>query len=132
MKIDEIKSVEWVYDWYNMICNDNKVFIVSPDFATKFKLVPWDILKLKILRDWKLIYEIIKKVNRKYFIWVVSKTEDNKYIAITKDGLKFYLNIAAVVHFNIKIWDEILLVTNSNVKWNYAAVEKIIKKNEDI
>lgn len=121
-----VKVIEWVFDWYFMVWSDWKKYPVPLNYASKSKLIPGDVLKLRIMPDWKLIYKLIWPAPRKYIKATLSKTDDNKYIAITDDWKTYFLNLAAVTYFKWKPGDELSIIINAEWKWNFAAIEALI------
>jgi len=124
----EIEVMEWFFDWYFMIGREQKKYPVPLNYSSKTKLVPWDKLKLKIMQDGKFIYKLIHPVDRKHIRAILSKTNDQKFIAVTDDGKTYFLNQAAVTFFKWTSWDELYIVINANEEKNYSAIEAIIKK----
>lgn len=122
----EIKVIEWVYDWYFMQWSDDKKYPVPMNYSSKTKLIPWDVLKLRILEDWKLIYKLISPAPRKFIKATLSKTDDNRFIAVSDDGKTYLLNQASVTFFKGNHWDELSIIVNSESVWDYAAIEAII------
>ncbi len=125
---EDMEIVEWKFDWYFMIWWDQKRYPVPLNYSSKTKLIPWDILKLKIMQDWKFIYKLIHPAERKHIRAVLSKTDDNKFTAMTDDGKVYFLNQAAVTFFKGKPGDELYIITNEKEEWWFAAIEAIIKK----
>ena len=129
---EEIKVVEWVYDGYYMVGSDEKKYPVPLNYSSKTKLIPGDVLKLRIMNDWKLVYKLIGPAWRNYIKATLSKAEDNKYIAIADDGKSYLLNQAAVTFFKGKPGDEMTLVINTT-GWDFGhswAIEAIFSNNE--
>lgn len=126
---DDVKVIEWVFDWYFMIWSDWKKYPVPLNYASKTKLISWDILKLRILQDWKLMYKLIWEAPRKFIKATLSKSDDNKFIGITEEWKAYSLNQAAVTFFKWKPWDELSIVINSDWNWDYAAIEALIPSN---
>lgn len=122
----EIKVIEWVYDGYFMIGSDWKKYPVPLNYASKTKLISGDVLKLRIMQDGKLMYKLIWEAPRKFIKATFSKTDDNKYIAITDDWKTYFLNQAAVTFFKWKPWDELSIIVNAEWNWDYAAIEALI------
>lgn len=85
-------------------------------------------LKLKILEDGRFIYKLIQPVERKHVRAILSKTDDNKFVAITDDGKNYFLNQAAVTFFKGKAGDELYILINDKEEMGFAAIEAIIKK----
>ncbi len=133
---DELKSyteenaevVEWKFDGYFMVWVDQKKYPVPLNYSSKTKLVPGDILKLKILDDGKFVYKLIQPIERKHIRAVLSKTDDNKFVAVTDDGKNYFLNQAAVSFFKGKPGDELYVLVNEKEDASFAAIEAIIKK----
>lgn len=121
-----IKVIEWVFDWYFMIWSDEKKYPVPMNYSSKTKLIPWDVLKLRIMTDGKLVYKLIWPANRKFIKATLSKTDDSKYIAITDDGKSYFLNQAAVTFFKGTAWDELSIIINEDGSGEYAAIEALI------
>ena len=101
---------------------------VPVNYSSKTKLIPGDVLKLKILADGKFIYKLIKPAERKHLRAVLSKSDENKYTANTEDGKVYFLNQAAVSFYLGNPGDELYVIVNENGEGNFAAIEAIIKK----
>ena len=125
---ENVQVVEWKFDGYFMVDADQKKYPVPLNYSSKTKLVPGDILKLKILENGQFVYKLINPVERKHIRATLSKTEDNKFTAITDDGQTFFLNQAAVTFFKGRPGDELYILTNEKDNWWFAAIEAIIKK----
>ncbi len=127
-KEDDIQVVEWKFDGYFMIGADQKKYPVPLNYSSKTKLVPGDVLKLKILDNGQFVYKLINPVERKHIRATLSMTEDNKYTAVTDDGKTYFLNQAAVTFFKGKPGDELYILTNEKDDGGFAAIEAVIKK----
>jgi len=125
---ENVQVVEWKFDGYFMVDADQKKYPVPLNYSSKTKLVPGDILKLKILENGQFVYKLINPVERKHIRATLSKTEDNKFTAITDDGQTFFLNQAAVTFFKGRPGDELYILTNEKDNGWFAAIEAIIKK----
>jgi len=123
-----VEVIEWLFDWYFMIGADQKKYPVPMNYSSKTKLIPWDTLKLKVMPDWKFIYKLIKPADRKHLRAILSRTDDNKFTAITDDGMVYFLNQAAVTFFRWTPWDELYIIINDKDDSSFAAIEAIIKK----
>lgn len=125
---ENMEVVEGKFDGYFMIGADQKKYPVPLNYSSKTKLIPGDVLKLKILEDGKFIYKLIQPADRKHVRAILSKTEDNKFIAMTDDGKSYFLNQAAVSFFKGKPGDELYILVNEKDNSAFAAIEAIIKK----
>lgn len=127
-KEDDVEIVEGKFDGYFMIGADQKKYPVPLNYSSKTKLVPGDVLKLKILDNGQFVYKLIKPVERKHIRALLSKTDDNKYTAVTDDGKTYFLNQAAVTFFKGRPGDELYILTNDKEEAWFAAIEAVIKK----
>ena len=123
-----IEVIEGLFDWYFMIGADQKKYPVPMNYSSKTKLIPWDTLKLKVMPDWKFIYKLIKPADRKHLRAILSRTDDNKFTAVTDDGMVYFLNQAAVTFFKWTPGDELYIIINDKDETSFAAIEAIIKK----
>lgn len=127
-KEDNVQVVEWKFDGYFMVWADQKKYPVPLNYSSKTKLVPWDILKLKILDNGQFVYKLINPVERKHVRAILSMTDENKFTAVTDDGKTYFLNQAAVTFFKGKPGDELFILINEKDKGGFAAIEAVIKK----
>jgi hypothetical protein len=125
---DGVEVIEWLFDGYFMIWADQKKYPVPMNYSSKTKLIPWDTLKLKVMPDWKFIYKLIKPADRKHLRAILSRTDDNKFTAVTDEWTVYFLNQAAVTFFKWAPWDELYIIINEKDKGSFAAIEAIIKK----
>ena len=96
---DDCEVIEGLFDGYFMIGGNQKKYPVPMNYSSKTKLVPGDMLKLKVTPEGKFIYKLIKPVERKHLRALLSKTDENKFTANTEDGKVYFLNQAAVTFF---------------------------------
>jgi len=123
-----IEVIEWLFDGYFMIWADQKKYPVPLNYSSKTKLIPWDTLKLKVMPDGKFVYKLIKPADRKHLRAILSRTDDNKFTAVTDEGTVYFLNQAAVTFFKGTPGDELYIIINEKDKGSFAAIEAIIKK----
>lgn len=123
---DNMTIVEGVYDGYFMVWTDKKKYPVPMNYSSKTKLIPGDVLKLRIMTDWKLIYKLIWQANRQYIKATLSKSDEGKYTALTDEWKVYYLNQAAVTYFRWKTGDEMSIIVNAEGIGTYAAIEALI------
>lgn len=124
---DDVKVVEWVYDGYFMIGADKKKYPVPMNYSSKSKLIPGDVLKLRVMSDGKLIYKLIWQAERKFVKATLSKADDNgKFTALSDYGTVYFLNQAAVTYFKGNTGDELSIIINADGIGNFAAIEALI------
>ncbi|MBQ7617005.1 hypothetical protein IJS64_03310 [bacterium] len=68
-----------------MVGADQKKYPVPMNYSSKSKLIPGDVMKLKILPEGRLVFKLIKPAERKHLKAILSKTDDNKFTANTED-----------------------------------------------
>lgn len=127
-KDEDAEVVEGIFDGYYMVGADQKKYPVPMNYSSKSKLVPGDVMKLKILPEGKLVFKLIKPAERKHLKAILSKTDDNKFTANTDDGKVYFLNQAAVSFHAGKPGDELYIIVNDKDEGMFAAIEAIIKK----
>ncbi len=127
---EEVKVIEGIYDGYFMIGSDKNKYPVPLNYASKTKLIPGDALKLRIMKDGRLIYKLIGPAPRKYIKATLTKSDEGKRIAITDEGKTYFLNQAAVTFFKGKPGDELSIIINAENKGSHAAIEALIEKRE--
>ena len=119
---EQWQVVEWVFDGLYMIWSGDKKYPVPLNYSSKSKLISQDVLKLTILQNGRLMYKLISPAPRTYIKASLSQTE-NEYIAIWDNGKTYKLNPAAITFFDLKIWDEMSIIINTDWKWDFAAIE---------
>ncbi|MDR0283226.1 MAG: hypothetical protein LBI53_08330 [Candidatus Peribacteria bacterium] len=123
-----VEVIEGMFDGYFMIGADQKKYPVPMNYSSKTKLVPGDVLKLKVMPDGKFVYKLIRPTERKHLRAVLSRSDENKFTANTEDGKVYFLNQAAVTFFKGTPGDELYIIVNEKDKGSFAAIEAIIKK----
>lgn len=127
-KDEDVEVVEGIFDGYYMVGADQKKYPVPMNYSSKSKLIPGDVMKLKILPDGKMLFKLIKPAERKHLRAILSKTDDNKFTANTDDGKIYFLNQAAVSFHAGTPGDELYIIVNDKDEGLFAAIEAIIKK----
>jgi hypothetical protein len=51
------------------------------------------------MSEGKFVYKLIRPVERKHIKATLSKTDENKFVAMSEDGKVYFLNQAAVTFF---------------------------------
>ena len=120
--------VEGKFDGTFMQWDDGKMYPVPMNYASKTKLIPGDMLKLRIMEDGKLIYKVTGPAPRKFLKAKLTKTEEGKFIALTEENKTYALNQAAVTFFKWTIGNEITIIVNGGEDTNVAAIEAVISK----
>ena len=125
---ENIKVIEGTFDGNFMQGNDGKIYPVPMNYASKTKLVPGDMMKLRIMEDGKLVYKLIAQAPRKFVKAKLSKTDEGKFIALTEEGKTYALNQAAVTFFKGNVGNEMSIIVNASEEHPAAAIEALIDK----
>jgi len=121
---DDMKIVEWVFTWEEMLGSDWNKYPIAANYASKSKLVQWDKLKLSIDPTGRMTYKQIEPIERETKIWILAMDKD-KYQAMV-DGKAYTLLTAAVTHYRWQIWDSITVIIPKWKKATYAALEWVV------
>jgi hypothetical protein len=121
-----VQVVEGVFDGFFMLGTDEKRYPVPLNYSSKTKLIPGDVLKLRIMEDGKLIYKLTSPANKQYLKASLTKSDDNKFSALADDGKYYILNQAAVSYYKANVGDEITIIINADGLGNVAAIEAVI------
>lgn len=125
---ENVKVVEGVFDGSFMQGSDGKIYPVPMNYASKSKLIPGDMLKLRIMEDGKLVYKVMSSAQKKYMKAKLSKTDEGKFIAVTEEGKTYTLNQAAVSFFKGAVGNELSIIVNADKEYAGAAIEAFIDK----
>ena len=120
------KVIHGVFDGQNMLGDNQKLYTVPANYASKSKLVEGDTLKLTIEANGNFIYKQIGPIDR---VKAVGKLvlDDNQYYVETEDN-RYRVLYASVSYFKAVAGDElsIILPKDSTNKPRWAAVEAVI------
>jgi hypothetical protein len=114
-----------------MIGADKKKYPVPMNYSSKSKLIPGDVLKLRVMGDGKLIYKLIGQAERKFIKATLSKADETgKFTALSDEGEVYFLNQAAVTYFKGNTGDELSIIVNADGIGNFAAIEALIPQQQ--
>jgi hypothetical protein len=125
------ESVEGIFDGERMVDYNGKCYQVSPNYASKSKLVEGDPLKLYITPDGKFYYKQLGPIPRQSVPGVL-RAEGNHYVVDAEDGNTYSILTAAVTYYmslyNTRPGDRvmILLPAESEQPPRWAAIENIL------
>ena len=121
----ESDSIQGVFDGENMIGNDKKEYGVPPNYASKSKLIPGDVLKLTITSDGKYLFKQIGPIERQNVIGELEETSEGKYF-VDVEGKKYQVLLASVTYFKAKPGDKLSVVIPAKEECEWAAVDNKI------
>ena len=129
-KDDDVKIVEWVFTWIDMLGADWNIYPVPQNYASKSMMVQWSRLKAIISSNWKINYKIIKEMPYKTIKAILAKEWDN-FQAITWWKV-FNLLVAPISFMKANIWDTIAIRIPENKDATYAALESVIHEDKKL
>jgi hypothetical protein len=118
------------FNGQNMLGDDNKIYPINPNYASKSRLNEGDELKLVIGEDGTFIYHQIRRVVTKrlrgHIFW-----KDNQCWVLTADRMEYRILKSTATYFKLRDKDEavILIPAEGEAKW--AAVENVIRILKD-
>jgi hypothetical protein len=118
--------VEGIFDGENMISHDGKKYTVSPNYASKSKLVAGDILKLTITPEGTFVFKQIGPVDRRKLIGDLKESHGHYYVLAENE--KYRVLLASITYFKLKSGDKVTIIIPKEGKTDWAAIENIIEK----
>jgi hypothetical protein len=118
--------IEGIYSGEEMVDAEGKSHPVPPNYASKSKLVPGDVLKLTILPDGSFIYKQIGPVKRKKIVGVLEDIGKGKFV-VNADNKKYRVLYASVTYFKAVDGDNLTIIVPEKGESEWAAIENIIK-----
>lgn len=122
--------VEGIFDGENMISHDGKKYTVSPNYASKSKLVTGDLLKLTITPEGAFVFKQIGPVDRRKLIGDLKENHGHYYV--NAENQKYKVLFASITYFKLKAGDKVTIVIPKEGKTDWAAIENIIEKNDKL
>lgn len=121
--------IEGVFDGENMIGPDGHVYKVAPNYASKSKLLPGDILKLSIQEDGSFVFKQIGPIKRKKVVGTLEEIASGKFI-VNVEGTKYRILTASVTYFKSQHGDKLVCLVPEKGESEWAAVENILEKTD--
>ncbi|NTU69429.1 hypothetical protein HGB13_01175 [bacterium] len=127
-ELEKDRVIEGVFDGESMIGPDNNVYPVHPNYASKSKLIPGDILKLTIDNEGSFIFKQIEPAPRKQITGEL--VEDNGDFRVIAEGKAYKVLLASITYYKASAGDTVVItVPEEDTENEWAAVENIIKKS---
>ncbi|MFA4996228.1 MAG: hypothetical protein WC536_03775 [Patescibacteria group bacterium] len=118
--------IEGVFDGENMIGPDKTKYPTPPNYASKSKLIPGDVLKLTILPDGSFLFKQIGPIKRKKIIGELEEISEGKFI-VNAEGRKYRVLLASVTYFKANNGDKLTIIVPEKDESEWAAVENILE-----
>ena len=124
--------VNGIFDGENMVSDDDHIYKISSNYASKSKLVVGDLLKLTIKGSGEFVYKQVKLVPRDTLRGTLNVDEDGKYLIRTKSG-DYRVLTASVTYYKMSLYDEAVIVIpvekpEGSRQW--GAIDNILRKDE--
>jgi len=124
------RIMEGVFNGQNMIGADGKEYLVPANYASKSKLVEGDILKLTINARGNFLFKQIGPIERNRIVGMLEESESGGW-TVASGGKKWKVLTAPVTFFKGEPGDEVIILIPKNTPSKWAAVENVIKRNEE-
>lgn len=120
----EHQIVEGVFDGQKMIGPEDNSYPVSPNYASKSKLVQGDRLKLTILPNGSFMFKQIAPVDRKHVKGTL--IEEDGQFKVNVSGEIYRVLLASVTYYKGEAGDEVTLILPADQNSEWGAIEAII------
>lgn len=127
---DPLKTVNGIFDGEVFWGEDNKIYPVPPNYASKSKLVEGDALRLYMQKNGVFVFKQITLVDRSTAIGIVANTNQ-----VSVDGKYYKVLPCSLTYFKALPGDEAVISFPKNGNPTWAAVQNIIKpdrRNEEL
>ncbi|MDY0143727.1 MAG: hypothetical protein RBR97_17720 [Bacteroidales bacterium] len=115
------KIIYGVFDGKNMLADDERVYPVPANYASKSKLIDGDGLKLTLTDQGEFIYKQVVRIERKKVFSFVS--ELNGFLVTIIDEKIYNIPIPSINYFKLKEGDQIISVLAKDGNCSWVAVE---------
>jgi hypothetical protein len=125
----EDTAIEGIFDGERMVDYAGKSYQVSPNYASKSKLVEGDPLKLYITHDGKFYYKQLGPVPRKTVPGVL-RTEGSHYVVDAEDGNTYSVLTASVTYYmslySLRPGGKVMLMIPADQPARWAVIDNIL------
>ncbi len=121
--------VEGIFDGQNMVDENDQIYPVPANYASKSKLVEGDRLKLTIQPNGSFVYKQIELIPRKLLVGKLI-LDGNQYQVLTEKRA-YNVLYASVTFFHCKVGDKITIIVPEDELSTWAAVENVIHEKDE-
>lgn len=129
--MEEGRVVEGVFDGEHMVGEDGRKYLVPPNYASKSKLVEGDLLRLVIDDRGRFIYKQRGPIERERHVGTLMEDENTGEWKVGASGQSYRVLTASVTFFGGETGDEAVILTPRNTPSKWAAIENILKENNE-
>lgn len=114
------------FDGEHMEGEDEQLYPVPANYASKSKLVEGDKLKLTIESDGSFIYKQISPIDRQRVLGTCRVDPSGNYVVET-EGKTYRILLASVTFYHLAPGDQVTILLPENVEAHWGAVENVLK-----
>ena len=111
-----------------MVGADGKEYPVSPNYASKSKLVEGDLMKMTVAPNGMLRFKQIGPIARKHVQGSVLFDQATKQWSVLANGRAYKVLTAAITFHKAEVGDNATIIVPEDGESSWAAVERITKK----
>ena len=126
----EEKIIEGIFNGECMVGKDGKTYLVSPNYASKSKLIEGDTLKLTIADNGNYIFKQISPAERRKIVGSLVLNGTNTY-NVFSEGKNYKVLTASVTYYKGNPGDQATIILPKNHDSVWAALDGIVKKSVD-
>lgn len=120
--------IEGVFNGEAMVGSDGQIYIVTPNYASKSRLVEGDLLKLTILPNGDFVFKQIGPMERERKVGVLAFDGACQMHVVLCDDEVYCVLPACVTYHKAELGDEVIILVPKETPSRWAAVENVIKK----
>ncbi len=125
------RALEGVFDGEYMVGEDGRKYLVPPNYASKSKLVEGDLLRLIITDSGRFIFKQKGPIDRQRLMGSLLHDEERDEWAVMVGNSSFRVIAASVSYYKGESGDEVVILVPRNAPSAWAAIENIIKAEEN-
>ncbi len=114
------------FDGEHMEGEDNQLYPVPANYASKSKLVEGDRLKLTIEADGSFVYKQISPIDRRRVLGTFRMDEAGNYV-VEAEGNTYRILLASVTFYRLNAGDQVTILLPEEGEAHWGAVENVMK-----
>ena len=130
--MEDGRVIEGVFDGEHMVGEDGRTYLVPPNYASKSKLVEGDLLRLAIDDRGRFVYKQRGPIERQRIIGSLLEDEHTGEWKVVAQGQAYRGLTASVTFFDGATGDEAVILTSRNTPSKWAAIENILKQDDQL
>ncbi|MBI4836762.1 MAG: hypothetical protein HY817_05915 [Candidatus Abawacabacteria bacterium] len=119
-----VKIVEGVFDGQNMLGQDQRIYPVPANYASKSKLIPGDHLKLTIAENGAFKYKQIGPIPRREVVGIVTYN-DGQYQIMAENKL-YKVLLASITYYKAEVGSSVTIIIPQEGDSEWCAIEHLL------